>query len=66
MKIKIKSVKRTSRDVSIWESSLHNLASNYSDQGLYKKQNLYYLKRALKIREKDIGPEHPDSCRNTK
>jgi tetratricopeptide (TPR) repeat protein len=39
--------------------SLNNLANIYSDLGDYQKAEPLY-KRALEIREKVLGPDHPD------
>ena len=40
-------------------TSLNNLAVLYSDQGRYADAEPLY-KRALAIREKALGPDHPD------
>ena len=39
--------------------SLNNLARLYDDQGRYAEAEPLY-KRALAIREKALGPDHPD------
>ena len=39
--------------------SLNNLAGLYDDQGRYAEAEPLY-KRALAIREKALGPDHPD------
>ena len=39
--------------------SLNNLAALYADQGRYADAEPLY-KRALAIREKALGPDHPD------
>ena len=39
--------------------SLNNLGNLYRDEGAYDKAEQFYT-RALSIREKALGPEHPD------
>ena len=43
----------------MWPTSLNNLAALYETQGQYAKAEPLY-QRALAIREKALGPEHPD------
>ena len=47
------------RSTPTWPSSLNNLAELYDNQGQYAKAEPLY-ERALAIREKALGPEHPD------
>ena len=47
----------------MWPISLNNLALLYRAQGQYAKAEPLY-QRALGIREKALGPEHPDVARS--
>ena len=50
------------RSTPTWPHSLNNLARLYYTQGQYAKAEPLY-QRALAIREKALGPEHPDVAR---
>ena len=49
------------RSIPTWPLSLNNLAGLYRDQGKYAQAEPLY-QRALAIREKALGPEHPDTA----
>ena len=45
--------------IPMWRQSLNNLAVLYDNQGRYAEAEPLY-KRSLAIREKALGPDHPD------
>jgi tetratricopeptide (TPR) repeat protein len=40
-------------------ATLSNIANHYQEQGKYDEAEPFY-RRALAIREKELGPDHPD------